>query len=636
MSSSSFSDIQTHWAKECILQLRSRNLISGYPDGKFYPNSPVTRAEFAVLMCNVFPGAPAIQRPSSFPDVAGKHWAEGAIQKATERGFFAGYPNGLFQPDRAIVRVQAIIVLAAYLKLKFPALPEKLTAESLKFLRECFDDADTIPQYARSMMAAATQGAIVVNYPQVRQLNPNQNATRGEVAALLCRVLGIYTVPVDYIAGITVQFQSVRSLPGSLNTHPTFNSNSPELFQTEGILLSTFPPDGKKVASAHLNFPFSGKFDLFTHHLTRRETESDRQSFYQGLVLHNPTAKKVTVEILSSASYLGNPDAPFIELAEKLENAENKIYSGPGSRTTGDIVLGRRLRELPEKIEIAPQQNYLLLNFPIPVSNAPASNGRSTLIRASSNDRVYIANLAMKAPVAADGKERAPTLEEWLNVLQNSGLAAPRDRTPTPLEPEVILPITFSRVSGVSQGTQWLAKIVDRANASILTIPPSTEAFSYALNTLHKITLGTEQIQSARMLVRYPDTAYFAHGNYGLEYNLTLPLYNPFPQMQVVTVTFSSPLKDSEHPDHLLFLKVPDRIMFRGTIRITYQEDGDRWKTEIWHLAQRRGQEGQPLLTLRIPPAESRTVNAVFFYPADCTPPHVLTVKTLASTALRN
>lgn len=43
-----------------------------------------------------------------------------------------------------------------------------------------------------------------------------------------------------------VQTQEVRALPGQLDTVPTFNSNSPELVLKEGILLSTFPPDGKK------------------------------------------------------------------------------------------------------------------------------------------------------------------------------------------------------------------------------------------------------------------------------------------------------------------------------------------------------------------------------------------------------
>jgi hypothetical protein len=65
---------------------------------------------------------------------------------------------------------------------------------------------------------------------------------------------------------IIVQKNEVRSLPGQLDNIPMFNSNSPEWIKKEGILLSTFPPDGKQVPEAHLNFPFEGKFELFAHH----------------------------------------------------------------------------------------------------------------------------------------------------------------------------------------------------------------------------------------------------------------------------------------------------------------------------------------------------------------------------------
>ena len=44
----------------------------------------------------------------------------------------------------------------------------------------------------------------------------------------------------------------VRSLPGSLDNVPMLNSDSPEWVKKEGILLSTFPPEGKKVPAAHL------------------------------------------------------------------------------------------------------------------------------------------------------------------------------------------------------------------------------------------------------------------------------------------------------------------------------------------------------------------------------------------------
>jgi hypothetical protein len=48
-----------------------------------------------------------------------------------------------------------------------------------------------------------------------------------------------------------LQPQEVRPLPGKLDDVPVFNSNSPELVQTEGILLSTFPPRQKSTSAAH-------------------------------------------------------------------------------------------------------------------------------------------------------------------------------------------------------------------------------------------------------------------------------------------------------------------------------------------------------------------------------------------------
>ena len=64
-----FSDIQSHWAKECISQMAPRKLVSGYPDGSFRPNSTITRAEFAVLMLNAFPEAPVKRSGTTFKDV---------------------------------------------------------------------------------------------------------------------------------------------------------------------------------------------------------------------------------------------------------------------------------------------------------------------------------------------------------------------------------------------------------------------------------------------------------------------------------------------------------------------------------------------------------------------------------------
>lgn len=74
-----------------------------------------------------------------------------------------------------------------------------------------------------------------------------------------------------------VQTQEVRPLPGELDSTPVFNSNSPELIQTEGILLSTFPSAGMRTPEAHLNYPFQGRFDIFAHHIARGITPDDKK-----------------------------------------------------------------------------------------------------------------------------------------------------------------------------------------------------------------------------------------------------------------------------------------------------------------------------------------------------------------------
>lgn len=190
-----FSDTKSHWANACIDQLESQKLVTGYPDGRFQPNSTITRAEFAVLMLNAFPKAEVKRAAIAFKDVPSNYWAYKAIRDAYQREFFSGYPDGTFQPSQPILRVQAIAVLANAANLSVPEQPEQT-------LQRYFDDAQQIPNYAKSAIAAATNGRIAINYPNVRQLKPNQSSTRGEVTAFLCQSLQLArTIPTQYIAG---------------------------------------------------------------------------------------------------------------------------------------------------------------------------------------------------------------------------------------------------------------------------------------------------------------------------------------------------------------------------------------------------------------------------------------------------
>ncbi|MFW6357909.1 MAG: DUF3370 domain-containing protein, partial [Chroococcales cyanobacterium] len=268
-----------------------------------------------------------------------------------------------------------------------------------------------------------------------------------------------------------VRPQEVRPLPGQLDNIPVFNSNSPEVVIEEGILLSTFPPNNKTNQNAHLNYPLQGRFDIFAHHISKATEENGLRTLYIGILLHNPTDKTVTIDVLPAASYLSQPDAPFIELPSKLPNPTGSVYAGPGSRAMSDILRGMRQETIPNQLVIPPRESRMLLNLPIPISTLePPINGRSTYIRLNSDGEVYAASLAMFAPIDNIGNERQPTLEEWERVLENGQLATPRDRVPTPPD-STDGSFIYGRVAGVAKGSQWQAELIDNPNNRTLSIP---------------------------------------------------------------------------------------------------------------------------------------------------------------------
>ncbi len=438
--------------------------------------------------------------------------------------------------------------------------------------------------------------------------------------------------------------QTVRPLPGSLDSTPVFNSNSPELVETPGILLSTFPPAGMATPEAHLNFPFSGRFDVFAHHVYKaldysEETPVLLDSMYLGVLVHNPGTEPVTVRTLQAASYLSQPDAPFIQLPGFVPFSPlNPVYAGPGSRAMGDILQGRRQDIFPAMMTIAPGESELLLNQPIPIRELePPINGRSTLARLESSGPVHVASLAQPVSLDDSGSEVPPTLESWQTLLETGELSGPRDRTPAPLPLAEGVQLIYGRVAGVSSGSEWRATLTDsgtpEANAQSseqLTIPAPGDGFSYGISLLYAGTLGSGQNQSAEMLVRYPDTAYQSHGNYGVQYSLTLPLYNPTDTPRTVTVALETPVKEDELSEGGLrfFEPLPPQTFFRGPVQIRFRDERGLPRIRNIHLVMKRGQPGTPLAEVTIAPQSTSTVSIDLLYPADSTPPQVLTVRT--------
>lgn len=179
--SAQFSDVgANYWARPYIETLAAEQIIAGFPDGTFKPDQPVTRAQFAAIVRQAFDQARTRSAPR-FGDVPASYWASAAIADAYGQGFMSGYPDSTFKPEQQIPRVQVVVALANGLGMNAMGSGNQALG--------VFSDAAQIPDYAQGPVAAATENEMVVSYPDVNRLRPQQTATRADVAAFIYQAL---------------------------------------------------------------------------------------------------------------------------------------------------------------------------------------------------------------------------------------------------------------------------------------------------------------------------------------------------------------------------------------------------------------------------------------------------------------
>ena len=174
----SFPDLNGHWAASFIEAIYEKGLISGFPDGTFAPEAPITRAQYAAVVAKTFK-LPVNNRIRKFIDIKDNFWATSAIYRGAGMGFISGFPDGSFRPGQNLTKAQAIVSIVNGLKLR-GGNPEILMM---------YGDRAQIPSYATNAMAIATQKLLVVNYPQTELLKPLRDISRAEVVALIYQAL---------------------------------------------------------------------------------------------------------------------------------------------------------------------------------------------------------------------------------------------------------------------------------------------------------------------------------------------------------------------------------------------------------------------------------------------------------------
>ncbi len=432
--------------------------------------------------------------------------------------------------------------------------------------------------------------------------------------------------------------QRVEPLPGGLDGVLLVNDNNPELIRSEGILLSGFDPsrgwDGRPlgVSAAHLNVPLNGGFELFSHHVFAGKRESLDSTLWLAVVGAPRGAAPVKLRLrggstaLSQATAPGQSSAPFLPLPPlMLQESTQPVWSGPGSRVATELLQRSRSPELPSEWSLPAGILTPLVVLPLPVRGLdPLLNGRNLQLRLASEAPVDLAVLAAFGP-----NDRPPDPSVWTRILE--GPLSPKEHEPSPRGASG--PMIYSRVSGVQVGSTWRGRITDPGRA---VLAASRAPISWPIASLAKGSMGTGQVQTAELKAFYPGTAWAAHGNYGVTYELSLPLRNDTTAPVKLQLALESPLKHDQPLGGLRFRITPaSAVVFRGTVEVAGLDgtEGRPLGRQAFHLVQRAGQQGPALGTVSLAPGQERTLQVRLIYPADATPPQVLSLLPVEAAA---
>ncbi len=175
-----FSDIAgSPFARE-IETLAVYRLLSGYEDGSFHPDQPITRAEFSAMLASAL-GLPANPSALTFSDTDAGQWYAGAVSALASRGFLRGYEDGAFRPDATITYQEMVTVLssvAAWCSMEGYDLNQKTV--SITEYAACYQYAPWAQTPARNL---AVMDALVGG------LEPNDLGTRQVAAGMLCNLM---------------------------------------------------------------------------------------------------------------------------------------------------------------------------------------------------------------------------------------------------------------------------------------------------------------------------------------------------------------------------------------------------------------------------------------------------------------
>lgn len=177
-----YTDIQGHWAADVIEKWSDAGILSGYADGTFRPDAPVTRAQLATVLYRIW-GAEPVEDGFDYPDLPRDLWCYDAVNTMN---MYEVAPNtgGQMLPDHLLTREEAFYMIGRGFLMGINPLSRKDVFDSIK-------DADDIsPQYVTPIKWLVIDH--YVNGSADGRLNPKRGITRAEVMKIIDNIVDVY------------------------------------------------------------------------------------------------------------------------------------------------------------------------------------------------------------------------------------------------------------------------------------------------------------------------------------------------------------------------------------------------------------------------------------------------------------
>lgn len=180
-------DIKNHWARADIEQAKKEGWLTGYPDGTFRPDVPVTRAEFVKMLGVIYANWVRILAPTVFSD-SNDHWVAltGYLQEAIEAGIVrpSEYPDGRFEPNRFITRSEVALMLARTNVWHGNTFLWSIATGNAG--PPSFSDVTDLPSEVRQAVFDLSKAEVIRGFPD-NTFRGNATTTRAEAVVLIRR-----------------------------------------------------------------------------------------------------------------------------------------------------------------------------------------------------------------------------------------------------------------------------------------------------------------------------------------------------------------------------------------------------------------------------------------------------------------